>query len=393
MEQERFTAEEENVKKMSRNDSYQDIDVKDAVMKRIRTIHVQKAQDEAAFSQESNEPLMQRTQEAHQRQPRFKAKIAVSGVAAALLIAVTGFGIFKLAGDYATPERPLTAVKIIESQAGTPHVLKNSAGQVVLGVQNITQGDTPLPSPSPAALKYSERMNTYRDQVEAALNPGERAVFYVKDAELDKLATGLGYGTKLIDAARPQVYNDYTAFDKAWSEIDHSGIRIPSSLPDGYEFDQGRITDQTFLNQTTPKYLTVLQQLEAEAQADTSGKQVFIRKLEKSRAKHLQVNLDYIKNGAKRSIRLSVSELMTNGSTKVSILSGQSEEKWSIGGKEALFISISQAAGNQGGWLAANRLVYYDQDSNMLYTLSDVSKPLTKNEWLALAPVFIQQSR
>ncbi|MEK3713036.1 hypothetical protein [Paenibacillus sp. FSL R7-0333] len=394
---------EENVKKLSGNEGYEDVDVKDRVMQRIREIHAgnrSEAPDAAAHGDSvsppaetgadpeagNSIPMMQqaRTRYPRQRKPRSKTVIAASGLTAVLLLSAAGFGIYKLTADNNFPVPPRTAVEIIESREGSPLTLNNSTGKQVLQAFWSKQGTTPISTPSSAAVKYDDLMKVYEQQAETELGPGEKAVFYIKDAGFKQLADGLGYSTRLFTVSRSLTYNEYGDFAKAWSAIALAGAPLPSSLSGGYSFAKAQIKYDFYISPGTPDYQHLLQTLEAEAQTDTSGKQVFARKLEKDETDKLFITMDFLKDGVTRSFQLNI------GSSTINLLPGQSAEKWLIEGKEALFISGVSSGGNQNIWSAANRLIYYNEAANATYTWNDALNRLDKSEWLALTSAFIQ---
>ncbi|MNI44200.1 hypothetical protein D3C73_985650 [compost metagenome] len=189
---------------------------------------------------------------------------------------------------------------------------------------------------------------------------------------------------------RPLTYSGYDDFNKAWGEVTLNGAPLPSSLPDGFGFAKAQIIDESSINPATKEYQTLLQALEAEAEADGSGKKVFVRKLEGGQANNLAVTMDLLIDGVKRSLQLRITPLLQGSTNTINILSGQSAEKWLMEGKEALFISGLSSGGNREIWYAANRLIYYNEAANATYIWTDAGNPLDKNEWLALASGLIQ---
>lgn len=99
--------------------------------------------------------------------------------------------------------------------------------------------NTPDPTTSPAIEKYQSLSMTYKEQVLARLNTGEMAAYYVKDAELNKLELGLGYGNQLQFAFISPVYSKYQDFVKELKNVGDFWPGLPSLLADGYEFEQG----------------------------------------------------------------------------------------------------------------------------------------------------------
>ncbi|CQR53207.1 hypothetical protein [Paenibacillus riograndensis] len=409
MERQGISIEEENVKKMSGNEGYDDFDVKDRVMLRIREIHARNLSEgsdtaihgnsvsprvESGPDQEAGQgvAVMQQTRSRHQRRkkPRSRTKIAASGITAALILLAAGFGIYQLAADYILPETPRVAVEIIESKEGAPLTLNNSTGKQILQTARSVQGTLPVPSPSSAAVKYNDLLDAYKQQAESELGPGEKAVFYIKDAEFEKLANGLGESTRLFTVFRPLTYSGYDDFSKAWSGIALAGAPLPSSLPGDFGFAKAQIIDESSINPATKEYQTLLQALKAEAEADSSGKKVFVRKLEGGQANNLAVTMDLLIDGVKRSLQLRITPLLQGSTNTINILSGQSAEKWLMEGKEALFISGLSSGGDREIWYTANRLIYYNEAANATYIWTDAGNPLDKSEWQALASGFIQ---
>lgn len=78
--------------------------------------------------------------------------------------------------------------------------------------------------------------------------------------------------------------------------------------------------------------------------------------------------------------------------TQVSILEGQTAEKWSMTGtgKEAVFIAASTEKGEQT-WSSQNRLYWYDESSQTIRSLNDgLNNSLTREQWQVIANSFIR---
>jgi hypothetical protein len=78
--------------------------------------------------------------------------------------------------------------------------------------------------------------------------------------------------------------------------------------------------------------------------------------------------------------------------TQVSILEGQTAEKWSITGtgKEAVFIAASTEKEEQT-WSSRNLMYWYDEASKMIRSLNDeLNNSLTREQWQVIANSFIR---
>lgn len=77
---------------------------------------------------------------------------------------------------------------------------------------------------------------------------------------------------------------------------------------------------------------------------------------------------------------------------QVSILEGQTAEKWSVTGtgKEAVFIAAGTEKGKKA-WSSQNRLYWYDEATQMVLSLSDKQESkLTREQWQKIATSFIR---
>lgn len=91
-------------------------------------------------------------------------------------------------------------------------------------------------------------------------------------------------------------------------------------------------------------------------------------------------------------ITLSLRQSVFKGYTmQVSILEGQTAEKWSVTGtgKEAIFIAAGTGKG-KNAWFSQNRLYWYDEVTQMVFSLSDKQEnKLTREQWQKIATSFI----
>lgn len=91
-------------------------------------------------------------------------------------------------------------------------------------------------------------------------------------------------------------------------------------------------------------------------------------------------------------ITLSLRQSAFRGYTmQVSILEGQTAEKWSVTGtrKEAVFIAAGTGKGKKA-WSSQNRLYWYDEATQMVLSLSDKQESkLTREQWQKIATSFI----
>lgn len=94
-----------------------------------------------------------------------------------------------------------------------------------------------------------------------------------------------------------------------------------------------------------------------------------------------------------QTIELSLSQsAYMGGITQVSILEGQTAEKWSLTNtsKEAVFIAAGTEKGSKG-WSSQNRLYWYDESSQTIRSLNDgLNNSLTREQWQVIANSFIR---
>lgn len=94
-----------------------------------------------------------------------------------------------------------------------------------------------------------------------------------------------------------------------------------------------------------------------------------------------------------QTIELSLNQsAYMGGISQVSILEGQTAEKWSMTGtgKEAVFIAASTEKGEQT-WSSRNLLYWYDEASQTIRSLNDgLNESLTREQWQVIAKSFIR---
>lgn len=390
----RSCVEEKMIKKMDALGNCDELDVKAAVMKRVRVIHDQQKtmggemtnlRDELESFSEPGDPVMQKQAKILPHPSKFRKRL-LSGVSAAVLLGMIGFGALQLSGLGGLTEHGSPSTIDITQPPDGAITLVNSGGKAV--VQTVHY-NTPVPSTSPAIEKYLSLLATYKEQVVAHLNAGEMAAYYVNDTEFTKLAKGLGYGNELQFAFSSPVYSKYQDFVKELKGTGDFWPELPSILANGYEFEQATFKAASPYMSISTEYKEMLEQLQKKAKDNKTGQKLFMEKIAVNAIESAEVTYH---KGDQR-ITLSLMQSASRGyPTQVSILEGQTAEKWSMTGtgKEAVFIAASTEKGEQT-WSSRNLLYWYDEASQTLRSLNDgLNDSLTREQWQVIANSFIR---
>ncbi|KAA1183383.1 hypothetical protein [Paenibacillus sp. B2(2019)] len=390
----RSCVEEKMIKKMDALGNCDELDVKAAVMNRVRAIHDQQKtmdgemtnlRDELESFGEPGAPVMQTQEKTIPLPSKFRKRL-LSGVSAAILLGMIGFGAFQLSGLGSLTERDSQSAIDITKPSDGAITLVNSGGKAVVKTVHY---NTPVPSTSPAIEKYLSLLATYKEQVLAHLNAGEMAAYYVNDTEFTKLAKGLGYGNQLQFAFSSPVYSKYQDFVKELKGTGDFWPELPSILANGYEFEYATFKAAPPYWPIDKEYKEMLEQFQKKAKVDKTGQKLFMEKIAVNAIESAEVS--YHKEDQTIELSLSQSAYM-GGITQVSILEGQTAEKWSVTGtgKEAVFIAAGTEKGSKG-WSSQNRLYWYDEASQTIRSLNDgLNNSLTREQWQVIANSFIR---
>ncbi|MBY3619344.1 hypothetical protein HGO21_07245 [Acinetobacter sp. CUI P1] len=390
----RSCVEEKMIKKMDALGNCDELDVKAPVMKRVREIHDQQKtmvgemtnlRDELESFSEPGDPVMRKQAKILPHPSKFRKRL-LSGVSASVLLGMIGFGALQLSGLGGLKEHGSQSAIDITKPSDGAITLVNSGGKAV--VQTVHY-NTPVPSTSPAIEKYLSLLGTYKEQVLAHLNAGEMAAYYVNDTELTKLAKGLGYGNELQFAFSSRVYSKYQDFVKELKGTGDFWPDLPSILANGYEFEQATFKAASPYMSVSTEYKEMLEQFQKKAKTNKTGQKLFMEKIAVNAIESAEVTYH---KGDQR-ITLSLMQSASRGNpTQVSILEGQTAEKWSMTGtgKEAVFIAASTEKGEQT-WSSRNLLYWYDEASQTIRSLNDgLNDSLTREQWQVIANSFIR---
>lgn len=390
----RSCVEEKMIKKMDALGNCNELDVKAAVMKRVRAIHDQQKtmggemtnlRDELKSFVELGDPVMQKQAKILPHPSKFRKRL-LSGVSAAVLLGMIGFGALQLSGLGGLTEHGSQSAIDITKPSDGAITLVNSGGKAV--VQTV-HNNPPVLTTSPAIEKYLSLLATYKEQVLARLSTGEMAAYYVNDTEFAKLAKGLGYGNQLQFAFISPVYSKYEDFVKELKGAGDFWPELPSILVNGYEFEQATFKAASPYMSLNTDYKEMLEQFQKKAKNNKTGQKLFMEKIAVNAIESAEVTYH---KGDQR-ITLSLMQSTTRGyPTQVSILEGQTAEKWSMTGtgKEAVFIAASTEKGEQI-WSSRNLLYWYDEASQTIRSLNDgLNDSLTREQWQVIANSFIR---
>ncbi len=391
----RISDEEKIIKKMDALGNCNKFDVKATVMERVRAIHGGQNSIDGEMTSiiselkpfpEPGDPVMQKQEKILPHPSRYKKRL-LSGVSAAILLGIIGFGVLQLPGLGDLMEQGSHSTIEITKSSDGDITLVNSGGKTV--VQTVHINPPPAPSTSPAIEKYLSILETYEEQALAHLNAGEMAAYYVNDTEFIKFAKGLGYGNQLQFAFASPVYSNYQEFVKELKAAGDFWPELPSALADSYEFEQGTFKAYFPDKDIDKEYQELLKLFQNKAKADTTGQKLFMKKIAVNAVESAEV----IYHKGDQTIELSLSQsTYMGGISQVSILEGQTAEKWSLTGtgKEAVFIAASPEEGAQT-WASLNLLYWYDEASQTIRSLNDKpNNKLTREQWQMIATSFIR---
>lgn len=243
--------------------------------------------------------------------------------------------------------------------------IRNATGEIILTTEDV--------SPDEVA-DISEIMDTYMDEIQASLAPGEMAAYYVKEDSLK----GYDRTSRLrftFKTTKHASYLDYLA------EIERtSAPRLvqPDVLPQGFHYANGEVIP--LAPQPLPpgeddnsEYNQLLERLTARANASTGSSKLFTEQVQWTKA-----------DGAKLTF--------SDGETDISIFSikglkasipqadGAAAQKVQIHGHEAIYIK----AGSDEYF--TNKLVWVDEGSGIVYTIKDkAGSHLIKDDLIKIA--------
>lgn len=389
----RISDEEKIIKKMGIVVS-DELDVKAAVMKRVREIHGGQNTISGEMTsiisglkpfREPGDPVMQKHEKILPHPSRYRKRL-LSGVSAAVLLGIIGFGVLQQSGHGGLMEQGSHSTIEITKPSDGAITLVDSGGKDVVQMEH---SNPPAPTTSPAIEKYLSILETYKEQVLAHLNAGEMAAYYVNDTEFIKLAKGLGYGNQLQFAFTSPVYSNYQDFVKKLKAAGDFWPGLPSTLAGSYQFEQGTFKASSPYKLIDTEYKETLEQLKQKAEVDNTGQKLFMEKIAVNSIDSAEVT--YHKGNQR--ITLSYMQSASRGyTTQVFTLEGQTAEKWSMTGtgKEAIFIAGSTEKGAQS-WASQNRLYWFDEARQMVCSLNDkLNNKLTREQWQMIATSFIR---
>lgn len=279
----RSCVEEKMIKKMDALGNCDELDVKAVVMKRVRAIHEQQKtmdgemanlRDELESFSEPRDPVMQKQEKTIPHPSKFRKRL-LSGVSAAILLGMIGFGALQLSGLGSLTELDSQSAIDITKPSDGAIILVNSGGKAVVKTVHY---NTPVPSTSPAIEKYLSLLATYKEQALAHLNAGEMAAYYVNDAEFTKLAKGLGYGNQLQFAFSSPVYSKYQEFVKELKGTGDFWPELPSILANGYEFEQATFKAASPYMSISTEYKEMLEQFQKKQRSIKQAKSCLWRR-------------------------------------------------------------------------------------------------------------------
>lgn len=336
------------------------IDVKAAVMERVRAIHAEQAASEDAASASPGQtvagtgtqmPVMTRQQMPKQRPALQRGRRLAAGLCAVALLGVAGFGVVRNVLDQGTAGKVLHPDFAVTRQTeAKPLALKDRSGRIVAQLKyTVSKGYTPsYIGSSSARERFFKLKEQYERQAQAGLQPGETAAYYVNDSELIALMNGLGYGAPLFFTSREVTYTNYKQLSAAREQTGKWSFALPPERIGGLRLAEGRLFTKT-PSGYEPEYRQILKELKAEVEGDPDGNPLAVTIWPlKSIAKAEMV---YQEGSQQLKLNLFWDIAETTGPVQIILNPGQNAEMWSYEDKELLFIP-GTGEENNGGQLA-----------------------------------------
>ncbi|WP_151733231.1 DUF4367 domain-containing protein [Paenibacillus tengchongensis] len=253
---------------------------------------------------------------------------------------------------------------------------RDSKGAVVMNT-------APVPEASEAFQNYTDLWFNYFEQAKDLLRPGEYGAYYVKDDIINQ-----------YDQENPVkfAYQEakFTDISGLQTEIKRTGapvLTIPAALPDGFHYDYGFVgPDKDYSGYLkNAEYRALAEELIQQAETDSAGKRVFIRKVEWT---HALSTVSKYTNGDD-SITISAVR-QSPDTTLTTVVQNEQDtgEKLNINGSEVFYIRSGE--GSEAASKKTNHLGWQDEANNLFYQIIDnPGSSLTQEDLVEIAASFL----
>lgn len=257
----------------------------------------------------------------------------------------------------------VTAILILSSlsvYAGNYLIqIKNKEGKVVLSA--IKQ------------WKYTEseynlkRVKESEEELSEILKTGEQAVYYIKDQHLT--SSSQKYPLKYYYKAAK-----HPNYEELAKEIEKKGaplLQEPEYIPEGYQFDFGRIHIKSYPIPGTPEYESLLDELKMQAEKSDEEQGIFYKIL--PGAGITSTGMEYRKG----EHRIKILAFARDKGPGAGVLTNEAI-KLTVKGKEMIFSVDSGLNNHKLTWLS-------DSEEVMYVIIDDPKDPLSKEEFAKIA--------
>lgn len=245
--------------------------------------------------------------------------------------------------------------------------IKNKEGKIIL--------ETRPQQSSSRSESYGNRLDEYKAELKKNLKPGESAIFYLKDEQMNE-ADQYNLLHYYYEPVVSSTYDDLTKeIQRLKAPMIHN---LDGFVPDGYIFESGLIQVTSEPAPHTPEYELVLKELKDRAAESNDDQALFYKMVPPSKA--VSTVVKYHKGDRQLKI---IAFVRTPGSP-AQVLT-DSAEKLSVKGTELILSS------DPAQQYLNRRLTWLNHDETVLFTITDDPKePLTNNEFVKIAEGLIR---
>lgn len=311
------TSQNENLKEMDLliQEEFQNFDVTDKVMTRVRKLAVHK-------------------RGLHAR-ARVRQRFVVPGLTAMFVLGVSVTG-------YA-------ASQYIE--------FLNNKGEVVLNTAAAKE-------PTDFVSNYTKRLGFYTNQIKEQLQPGDYVAYYVKDELINN-------ADKLTPVKFEYKWIEYSNFSSLQAEITRTQAPVLKSitqLPQGYQFDYGYVypADLYTNHLSDAAYLKLTDDLRRQAESSSDGRRVYIQKLNWNKADFSLAR--YVKG--KNVVTVMATRIFPDSKVTIFQDDHAKSEKLNIQGNEVYYIQ-SDIKDRETNSVPYHRIGWRDDHNHLLYEISN----------------------
>ncbi|GGH21433.1 hypothetical protein [Paenibacillus segetis] len=225
---------------------------------------------------------------------------------------------------------------------------------------------------------FAQLLNKYLDELKKKLDPGELAVYYIKDEQINEADKW----NPLRYYYRPILHRNYDDLAKEMKETDAPFIQEPTFVPEGYIFESGNISTQFDYFANTPEYQNILDELKGMAETSQEDKALFYKIVPWSKA------VSTIIKYQKGEHELTIIAFAKSSDSPAQIYTNNAE-KLIVGGTEMLFYTNSTGSKTQQ---VGHRLTWLDENKHALFMILDDPKdPLSRDIFAKIAEGMIYQ--